>query len=125
MKMLVRLLLLSSTGKTSTNHVKSKEGVELDEPVKVSKDNGDGNKDDVAGVSQQKSHELDKLGEGEHEDELGPKGIVSVLQIPLGRRPPARGKQKRVDNEGDGGKGREVEGVGAPGLLSVFPSHFR
>lgn len=50
---------------------------------------------------------------------------MSVLNMPLSRRPPARGKQKRVDNEGDGGKGRKVEGVGAPRLLSTVPSHFR
>jgi hypothetical protein len=93
--------------------------------VKVSEDDGDGNKDDIAGVSQQKSHKLDKLGEAKHEDELGPKGVVSVLDMPFRRRPPARGKQKRVDQEGDRGKGREVEGVGAPRLLSVVPKSFR
>lgn len=88
--------------------------------MEVTKDNGDGNKDNVAGVSQQKSHKLNKLGEAEHEDELGPKGVVSVLDMPFSRRPPARGKQKRVDQEGNGGKGSEVEGVCAPGLLSMF-----
>lgn len=108
-----------------TNHVKSKEGIELNEPVEITKDNGDGNKDDVAGVSQQKSHELDKLGEGEHEDELGPKGVESVAEIPLARRQPARGKQKRVDDEGKGGEGSEVQGVGAPGLLSMLQVIFR
>jgi hypothetical protein len=115
----------SSGASGGTNHVKSKEGIELDEPVEISKDNGDGNKDDVAGVSQQKSHELDKLGEGEHEDELGPEGVESVAKIPLARRQPARGKQKRVDDKGKGGEGSEVEGVGAPGLLSMLQVIFR
>lgn len=92
--------------------------------MKISKDDRHGNKDDIARVSQQKSHELDKLGEAKHEDELGPEGVVSVLNMPLSRRPPARGKQKRVDDEGEGGKGRKVEGVGAPRLLSVVPKSF-
>jgi hypothetical protein len=50
---------------------------------------------------------------------------VSVLDMPLSRRPPARGKQKRVDNKSERRKGRKVEGVGAPRLLSAVPSHFR
>lgn len=105
--------------KKKTHHVKSNEGIELDQTMEISKDDGDGNKDDIARVSQQKSHELDKLGEAKHEDELGPEGVVSVLDMPLSRRPPARGKQKRVDDKGQRGKGREVEGVGAPRLLSA------
>jgi hypothetical protein len=55
---------------------------------------------------------------------LGPEGAVTVLDLPLCRRPPARGKQKRVDHEGERSKGREVEGVGAPRLLSVVPKSF-
>lgn len=102
-----------------THHVKSNERIQLNQAVKVAKDNGHGHKDNVAGVAQQQAHELDKLGEAKHEDELGPKGIVSILDVPLGRRPPARGKQKRVDDKGERGEGRKVEGVGAPGLLSV------
>lgn len=111
--------------KKKTHHVESKKGIELDQTMEISKDDGDGNKDDIARVSQQKSHELDELGEAKHEEELGPEGVVSVLDMPLSRRPPARGKQKRVDDEGERGKGREVEGVCAPRLLSVVPSHFR
>ena len=44
------------------------ERIQLDKAMKVSKYNGYGEKDNVAGVLAEKTHKLNNLGEAEHED---------------------------------------------------------
>lgn len=67
-----------------TYHVKSNKGIDLDEAVEVAKDDGDGQEQDVARVSQEESSKLYDLGETKYEDDLGPECILSARWVPVG-----------------------------------------
>lgn len=86
--------------------------------MEISKDDGNREEDEIGRVAPEKTNELDNLGEGEHEDELGPKGIEAVREVPVGSCPPARCQEERINGKCQGGEGCNVEGVCAPGLLS-------
>lgn len=103
-----------------TYHVKSNEGIQLDEAVKVSKDNGQRQVAYIRGIAAEEPHELDDLGKGKHEDELGPECVLAAAKIPPSCSPPAGSQQKRVDGKGERGKGCKVQGVGAPWLLAAW-----
>lgn len=96
-----------------------KERVELDQAMKIAKEDRNWQEDDVSGVLAEEAHELDHLGEAEHEDDLGNQEGVAVGGRPLGRRPPARIEHERVEDKGQRGEGGNMQGIGAPGLLAV------
>lgn len=102
----------------ATYHVKSKQGVEFDESMEVTKYYGDGQEYHVSWVSAEETHKLDNLGQGEHEDELGPKGVSSAFHFPPSRGPPTGGKEERVHQKRQRGKSGNVESIRAPPLLS-------
>jgi hypothetical protein len=99
-------------------HVECDESIDLDEAMKVSKNDGKRQEDEIGGVPLEESHELDHLGKGKHEDELSPEGVLAACEIPVRSRPPAGRQKKGVNSKCQGGEGCNVEGVGAPGLLS-------
>lgn len=68
----------------------SKERVKLDEAVEVTKDNRHRKELDVAGVAEEKAHELDHFREAKHEAKLGPERILTMRGIPVRSSPPAR-----------------------------------
>lgn len=79
-----------SLSESITYHIKSHEGVELDEAMEVAKDDGHREEDDIAGVSAEKPNKLHNLCKGKHEDELGPEGVLPILQLPFACCPPTR-----------------------------------
>lgn len=102
-----------------TYHVKSDECIELNQAVEIAKDDGQGQEANVGGVAAEQAHELDDLGKGKHEDELGPECQQAAAKRPFSSGPPARGEQKRVDGKGKRGKGCKVQGISAPWLLAA------
>lgn len=110
---------------TRAYHVEGDERIDLDKAMEVSKNDGKGQEEEIGGVPLEESHELDHLGKGKHEDELSPEGVSAACEIPVRSRPPARRQKKGVNGKRQGGEGCNVEGVGAPGLLSDPGVRFR
>ena len=100
------------------SHVKCNEGVQLDQAMEVAENDGEREVDEIGRVAAEQSNKLDNLGEGKHEDELGPEGPKTSIDSPVGGGPPASSKEERVDGESERGEGCKVQSVGAPRLLS-------
>jgi hypothetical protein len=81
------------------------ERIQLDKAMKVSKYNGHGEKDNVAGVLEEKTHKLNNLGEAEHEDYLCCQKRIAVLHLPILGSPPAGQQDEGVSDECQRGKG--------------------
>ena len=84
------------------------EGVQFDQPVKVSKEDGHGQEDNVTRVFAKQPHELHDLGEAEHEDNFACKEEVSVSCFPAFSSPPARQEHEGIRDEGNGRESRDV-----------------
>lgn len=106
-------------GERVSYHVKSQKSIKLDEAVKVSKNNRNGNVDNVAGVAKQKTHQLDKFGKSKHKSKLSPKGVATILHVPILSGPPARSQEKGVNGKSKRCKGCDMQSIGAPWLLTV------
>lgn len=90
--------------------------------MEVTEHNRDRQEHDVSGVLLEEPDEFYHLGEGEHENELCPKGISLGCGIPIGRPLPERDEEQWVDHKGQGCEGGDMQGVCAPRLLSKkFP----
>lgn len=78
-------------------HIKSRQGVELDETMEVTKTNGYWQEHDIARVAAKKPNEFHHLGEAKHEEKLCPKSVLPVCRRPPGGGPPTSNEQQRVE----------------------------
>lgn len=102
-------------------HIKSDQGIDLDEAMEVAKKDGDGIEHDVLGVATPKTNKLDDLGEGEHPYEFGNQGVVPGFRVPIGCAPPKGQQNQGVSDKGQRSEGGQVKGVSAPRLLATIP----
>lgn len=106
-------------GASDTDLVQREEGVQLDQTVVVSENNGHGQEDEVLGVASEQAKELDPFGEAKHPHQLRDQNGNTRLLCPPFAAPPHGQRNQHVENKGQGSEGRDVEGVSAPGLLPV------
>jgi hypothetical protein len=85
--------------------------------VEVSEKDGEGEEHDIRGFTHEQAHKLDNLGP-HHECELNVETIHLAIARYVSESSQGQQDDDRVEGKRERGKGGDVQGVGAPTLLT-------